>query len=141
MQAYGVLKYPIAHGDNGTGMCKAESAGDDWLSDELQIDPIIDEPREMTSPPVLGADELRARASHVTVVFTRHTATSYRLRWSSRLNFCHKTTFHIISYVLEQFGTGKPCVICQDKTRLVESPLKVGIGARCVRAEGSRSLA
>ena len=49
----GVLKYPIAHGDNGTGMCKAESAGDDWLSDELQIDPIIDEPREMTSPPVL----------------------------------------------------------------------------------------
>ena len=24
----GVLKYPIAHGDNGTGMCKAESAGD-----------------------------------------------------------------------------------------------------------------
>ena len=49
----GVLKYPIAHGDNGTSMCKAESAGDDWLSDELQIDPIIDEPREMTSPPVL----------------------------------------------------------------------------------------
>ena len=37
----------IAHGDNGTGMCKAESAGDDWLSDELQIDPIIDEPREV----------------------------------------------------------------------------------------------
>ena len=49
----GVLKYPIEHGDNGTGMCKAESAGDDWLPDELQIDPIIDEPREMTSPPVL----------------------------------------------------------------------------------------
>ena len=49
----GVLKYPIAHCDNGTGMCKAEFAGDDWLSDELQIDPIIDEPREMTSPPVL----------------------------------------------------------------------------------------
>ena len=49
----GVLKYPIAHGDNGTGMCKAEFAGDDWLPDELQIDPIIDEPREMTSPPVL----------------------------------------------------------------------------------------
>ena len=49
----GVLKYPIAHGDHGIGMCKAECAGDDWLSDELQIDPIIDEPREMTSPPVL----------------------------------------------------------------------------------------
>ena len=31
----GVLKYPIAHGDNGTGMCKAESAGDDWLPDAL----------------------------------------------------------------------------------------------------------
>ena len=72
---------------------------------------------------------------------TRHTATSYRLRWSSRLIFCHKTTYHIISYVLEQFGTGKPCVICQDKTRLVEFPLRVGTGARCVRAEGSRSLA
>ena len=40
----GVLKYPIAHGDHGIGMCKAEFAGDDWLSDELQIDPIIDEP-------------------------------------------------------------------------------------------------
>ena len=53
----------------------------------------------------------------------------------------HKTTFHNISYVLEQFGTGKPCVICQDKTRLVEFPLRVGTGARCVRAEGSRSLA
>ena len=25
----GVLKYPIAHGDNGTGMCKAGSAADD----------------------------------------------------------------------------------------------------------------
>ena len=49
----GVLKYPIAHGDNGTGMCKAGSAADDWLPDELQIDPIIDEPRVMTSPPVL----------------------------------------------------------------------------------------
>ena len=49
----GVLKYPIAHGDNGTGMCKAESAGDDWLSEKLQIDPIIDEPMGMTSPPVL----------------------------------------------------------------------------------------
>ena len=51
----GVLKYPIEHGDNGIGigMCKAESAGDDWLSDELQIDPIIDEPMEMTSPLVL----------------------------------------------------------------------------------------
>ena len=34
---HGVLLYPIAHGDNGTGMCKAESAGDDWLPDELQI--------------------------------------------------------------------------------------------------------
>ena len=32
-------------------------------------------------------------------------------------------------------------VICQDKTHLVEFPLRVGIGARCVRAEGSRSLA
>ena len=31
----GVLKYPIAHGDNDTGMCKAESAGDDWLPDAL----------------------------------------------------------------------------------------------------------
>ena len=51
------------------------------------------------------------------------------------------STFHNISYVLEQFGTGKPCVICQDKTRLVEFPLRVGTGARCVRAEGSRSLA
>ena len=48
----GVLKYPIEHGDHGIGMCKAEFAGDDWLSDELQIDPVIDEPMEMTSPPV-----------------------------------------------------------------------------------------
>ena len=48
----GVLKYPIAHGDNGTGMCKAESVGDDWLSEKLQIDPIIDEAMEMTSLPV-----------------------------------------------------------------------------------------
>ena len=36
---------------------------------------------------------------------------------------------------------GEPCDICQDKTRLVEFPLRAGIGARCVRAEGSRSLA
>ena len=64
----GVPKYPIAHGDNGTGMCKAESAGDDWLSDELQIDPIIDEPREMTSPPVLEPMSFAQGASHATVV-------------------------------------------------------------------------
>ena len=42
-------KDPFEHGDHGIGMCKAEFAGDDWLSDELQIDPIIDEPVEMTS--------------------------------------------------------------------------------------------
>ena len=56
-----VLKYPIAHGDNDTGMCKAGSAADDWLPDELQIDPIIDEP--MSFAPGARADELRARAS------------------------------------------------------------------------------
>ena len=43
-------------------------------------------------------------------------------------------------YLLKQFATGKPCVICQDMTCLVEFPLRAGIGARCVRAEGSRSL-
>ena len=59
----------------------------------------------------------------------------------SRLNLCHKTTFHNFSfYFLKQFGTGKPCVICQDKTRLVEFPLREGIGARCVLAAGGRSL-
>ena len=78
--ASGVLKYPIEHGDNGSGMCKAEFAGEDalgavfpsivggynmpgitvgmeahasdydssWLSNELQVDPIIDEPMEVT---------------------------------------------------------------------------------------------
>ena len=49
----GVLKHHIQHAGNGIGTCKAESAGDDWLSDELHIDPIIDEPMGMTSPPVL----------------------------------------------------------------------------------------
>ena len=38
-------------------------------------------------------------------------------------------------------GMGQPCVICQDKTHLLEFRLRVGTGARCVRAEGSRSLA
>ena len=47
----GVLKYPIAHGDNDTGMCKAGSAADDWLPDELQIDPIIDEPMSFAQGP------------------------------------------------------------------------------------------
>ena len=77
----GVLKYPIEHGDNGSGMCKAGFAGEDavdavlpsivggynmpgimfgmeahasdydssWLSNELQVDPIIDEPMEVTA--------------------------------------------------------------------------------------------
>ena len=48
----GVLKYPIAHGDNDTGMCKAGSAADDRLPD---------------APPDRShhrrADELRAGAS------------------------------------------------------------------------------
>ena len=43
-------------------------------------------------------------------------------------------------YFLEPLGTGQPCAICQDKTHLMEFPLRVGTGARCVRAEGSRSL-
>ena len=47
----GVLKCPIAHGDNGTGMCKAGSAADDRLPDELQIDPIIDEPMSFAQGP------------------------------------------------------------------------------------------
>ena len=41
-------------------------------------------------------------------------------------------------YFLKPLGTGQPCVICQDKTHLMEFPLRVGTGARCVRAEGSR---
>ena len=77
----GVLKYPIEHGDNGSGMCKAGFAGEDaldavlpsivggynmpgimfgmdqkdknydfsLLSGDLDIDPIIDEPMEMTA--------------------------------------------------------------------------------------------
>ena len=44
-------------------------------------------------------------------------------------------------YFLKSLGTGQPCVICQDKTHLVEFPLRVGIGVRCVRVEGSRSPA
>ena len=53
-----------------------------------------------------------------------------------------KTTSHNFPfYFLKPFGTGKPCVICQDKTRLVEFPLRAVIGARCVRAQGGRSLA
>ena len=75
------LKYPIEHGDNSSGMCQAEFAGDDalgavfpsivggynmpgimvgmdqkdknydfsLLSGDLDIDPIIDEPMEMTA--------------------------------------------------------------------------------------------
>ena len=44
-------------------------------------------------------------------------------------------------YFLELPGMGQPCVICQDKAHLEEFRLRAGIGARCVRAEGSRSLA
>ena len=54
----------------------------------------------------------------------------------------HKTTFHNVSvYFLKPLGSGQPYVICQDKTHLEEFRLRMGIGARCVRAEGSRSLA
>ena len=35
-------------------------------------------------------------------------------------------------YFIKLLGTDQPCVICQDKTHLVEFPLRVGIGARCV---------
>ena len=44
-------------------------------------------------------------------------------------------------YFLKPLGTGQPCVIFQGKTHLEEFRLRIGIGARCVRAEGSRSLA
>ena len=33
-------------------------------------------------------------------------------------------------YFVKQFGTGKPCVICHDKTRLVEFRLRGGSGAK-----------
>ena len=86
-------------------------------------------------------DRLCARASLVTVVLQDTPPQVIDCAVDSRLNFCHKTTFHNFSfYFLTQFGTGKPCVICQDKTRLVEFPLRAGIGARYVRAEGGRSL-
>ena len=52
---------------------------------------------------------------------TRHTATSSRLRgrFSSHFLFEYKTTFHYFSFsFLKQFGTGKPCVMCPDKTCL-----------------------
>ena len=79
-------------------------------------------------------DRLCARASLVTFVSQDTPPQVTDCAGDSRLNLCHKTTFHNFScYFLKQFGTGKPCVICQDKTRLVEFPLRAGVGARCVR--------
>ena len=68
------VKHHVQHADNGSGMYKADFAGYDFslLSGDLDIDPIIDEPMEMTSPPGARADQLRARASLVTFFYKTH---------------------------------------------------------------------
>ena len=50
-----------------------------------------------------------------------------RDRHAVGLNLYHNTTFHNVSFhFFKQLGTGKHCVICLDKTRLVEFPPRVG---------------
>ena len=101
----GVLKYPIAHGDNGTGMCKAESAGDDWLSEKLQIDPIIDEPMEMTSPPVLEpmsfVTRRRRRAPYWTLA--EHLFSEWEERKKSRTERCRCACQPLQTHILHTF--------------------------------------
>ena len=68
-------------------------------------------------------DRLCARASLVTVVLQDTPPHVTDCVGDSRLNLCHKTTFHNISFdFLKQFATGKPCVICQDTSHNVAHP-------------------
>ena len=95
-----------------------------------------------TREPCARPDRLRARANLVLSSCKNTLPQVTDCAGDSRLNLSHKTTFHNISfYFLKQFETGKFCLICPDKTRLVEFPLRAGIGARCLRPESSRSLA
>ena len=124
----GVLKYPIAHGDNDTGMCKAGSAADDWLPDELQIDPIIDEPMSFAQGPAFVTVHMLTR--HILAITLCGALASVsvafkKARKAEHVPFApgapgangficmffvsfshHKTTLHNISYVLELLGTG-----------------------------------
>ena len=53
----GVLKYPIEHGVTVGMGAHASDYDSSWLSNELQVDPIIDEPMEVTVGHYDGAGE------------------------------------------------------------------------------------
>ena len=163
----GVLKYPIAHGVTVGMGAHASDYDSSWLSNELQVDPIIDEPMSFAQGPAFVTVHMLSRhilaitlcgaLASVSVAFKKarkaeHVPFASRARQVHELPMLLCVCFLCYSpitsppaadffYFLKPLGTGQPCVICQDKTHLKEFPLRVGTGARCVRAEGSRSLA
>ena len=163
----GVLKYPIAHGDNDTGMCKAGSAADDWLPDELQIDPIIDEPMSFAQGPAFVTVHMLTRhilaitlcgaLASVSVAFKKarkaeHAPFASRARQAqevSMLSFvCSCVTLpsqdDLPQYLLRPGAARDGLALChlsrQDTSQGVPSQGR-NWSKVCVRVEGSKSLA
>ena len=163
----GVLKYPIEYGDNGSGMCKAEFAGDDWFSEKLQIDPIIDEPMSFAQGPAFVTVHMLSRhiltitlcgaLASVSVAFKKARKAEH-LPFASRARQVDEVPMvlcvyssvilpsqdDLAQYLLRPGAARDGLALCnlsrQDTSRGVPSQDRHR-SKLCVRAEGSRSLA
>ena len=162
----GVLKYPIAHGVTVGMGAHASDYDSSWLSNELQVDPIIDEPMSFAQGSAFVTVHMLTR--HILVIFVGHWPVSaLPSKRRARLNTCHSRpararctscpcSFCVCScvtlpsqddlprYLLRPGAARDGLALChlsgQDTSRGVPS-LDRHRSKLCVRAEGSRSLA
>ena len=155
----GVLKYPIAHGVTVGMGAHASDYDSSWLSNELQVDPIIDEPMSfaqgsafvtvhMLTRHILAITLCGALAS-VSVAFKKarkaeHVPFASRARQVHELSDAlyvfvlvllshHKSTGGTISSTSSS-RSGRASLVSSVKTRHISrsSRLRVGTGASCV---------
>ena len=145
----GVLKYPIAHGVTVGMGAHASEYDSSWLSNELQVDPIIDEPMSFAQGPAFVTVHMLTRhilaitlcgaLASVSVAFKKarkaeHVPSASRARQVHQMpmDFCVCFLCHYpitrppaadFFYFLKPLGTGQPLchLLRQDTSRGVPS--------------------
>ena len=163
----GVLKYPIAHGVTVGMGAHASDYDSSWLSNELQVDPIIDEPMSFAQGPAFVTVHMLTRhilaitlcgaLASVSVAFKKARKAEH-VPFASRARQVHEVLmlFFVCScvtlpsqddlaqYLLRPGAARDGLALChlsgQDTSRGVSSQDRHW-SKLCVRAEGSRSLA
>ena len=158
----GVLKYPIAHGVTVGMGAHASDYDSSWLSNELQVDPIIDEPMSFAQGPAFVTVHMLTRhilaitlcgaLASVSVAFKKARKAEH-VPFASRARQVHEVLmlFFVCSLCHSPITRRPPTISptswsCSGRASLVSSVKtrhisRSSLPKLCVRAEGSRSLA